>query len=409
MFWTRKRIIRFFLFLLAVAVAVTAFATAVRGWLHRDSGYYDVDYSAQTATELFDSGVHLKYYLSGSSADIRAKLREVQGAYSDQLLWISRQMDAKNTYEGITNLASLNAAPGEWVEIGEALEKVLRDAKDRTAQRGPYSLFAGPLHQEWQTLRYLDEPQSRDPLNDEEEAALLAALTGFIGDGISFSLDLEAGRARLNVSEDYRAWAKEQEIDAPVLDLNLMKDAYVLHDLACAMTQMGYTAGYLYTDSGLSVLLNTAGEMAYALVGGKAGEAVEIGQVKLPSPSAFCQFTAFSLTGEKYGYYTLEQEGKTVYRHPFASALTGYPEQVILTAGVGGEMDQLPNLAEAMLSLCGCQTPDDAEKLLAGLPEGCFAAYTLQENEKDLLYALPRNGEKITLREDAGFELAVCR
>ena len=403
LFREKKNVVRLILFLLAVIVAVGTFTAGVMGYLHRDGGYHDVDYSVKTAPMLFDSGIHLKYYVSGSSAQIRAELKEVQDVYSDTLLRLYQQLDAEQRHDGITGLADLNAAPGEWVQVDAVLESSLRDALERTQAGQGYSVYAGPLYREWRTLRYLEEPERFDPANSPEERAILEQLAAFLGDPSAFSLEIEEGRARLTVSEAYRAWAKENEIDAPILDFGLLRDAYLLDRLAEYMRYRGYTSGYLYTDSGLSLQMALDGDTSYQLLGLKDGEAAAAGAVTLPSPSAFCQFTAFSLTNEKYGYYTLEQGGAVLYRHPMIDMQTGDVRQVLLTAALGGKMTALCDLAYDMILLNECADQAEVNAFLEGLPAGAFASYTLQNDEKPTLYVRNGSGAVFTEQAESGF------
>lgn len=396
MFRNKKQLIRLILFILVVIIAMGSFTIGVIQYLHRDSGYYDVEYSAQTKPTLFESGVHLRYYAEGGSAQIRTEVREVQSAFSDALLWIYQQLDEKHTYEGVTNPASLNAAPGEWIEISKELEAVLREALKYTQAGEGYSLFSGPLHREWEILRYLDEPGDFDPLNSPEERDILDRLTAFISQPDTFSLEIEDGKARLTVSEAYQSWAEEAEIAAPILDLNLVKDAYLLQYTARSLWERGYTAGYLYTDSGLSILLNPTGETAYQIPGCLDGEAVAAGEISLPSPSAFCQFTACPLKDEKYGYYAVEQNGNTVYRHPWIDVLSGDTRQVLMTAALGGRMEQLPELTYQMIRLTCCPDQAVVDDALNALPENVFGAYTLIAEKDPMLY-VRSNGTAISL------------
>ena len=378
MFKEKKTIVRLIVFLLAAVIAVGSITMGVTGLLHRDSGYYDVDYTPEGKATLYGSGVHLKYYADGGSSDIRLKINEVQKAYTDALLYIYRLLDETNTYESFVNIASLNAAPGEWLPIDENLNAALKGALEYTARNQGYSVFAGAVWQEWQTLLYLDEPQEKDPANDSEEADILRRLAEFLADPASFHLELADGKARLTVSEAYQNWARENEIDAPVLDLNLMKEAYLLQYVADTMTRQGYTAGYLYTDSGLSAALNLNGEMSYRLYRVKDGAPVEAGETKLPSPSAFCQFCAVPLNSEKYGYYTVTRDGSTLYRHPHFDCRTGEVHQLLMTAALGGRLDRLPDLAYTMTALTACATRREADALLSALPSNAFSDYSFQ-------------------------------
>jgi hypothetical protein len=396
LFRERKNIVRLILFLLAVGIAAGAFANGVLGIGRRESGFNAVDYTMQGKSVLYDSGVHLQYYAEGDGGAIKQKLNEVQKLYTDLLLRGYMLLDAEHTYENCPNIASLNAAPGEWVTLDPDLTAILRDALERTERGEGYSVFSGALHREWRTLRYLEDASSADPLNDREEKRLLGEMADQIAAPGAFALEIEDGRARLAVGEAYRAWAEENEIDAPALDLNLLHDAYLLELTAKGLSARGYTDWYLYTDSGLSVLTAPSGEMVYGL---PAVEGREMGEIKLASPSAWCAFTAFAPEDTKYGYYTVDKEGKRYLRHPYVNTRTGDIEYVILTAALGGTKQSAVDLAYGMILLTSAPSPDEACALLTAFPEEMFAAFTLQDDAEHRLHTSAAGAGRVKLNE----------
>ena len=375
MFKDKKLVWRLVGFIAAVIVAVYAFTNGVLQLGHKDSGYYDVGLTAEGGAVLFGSGAHLLHYAEGSSSDIRQELSAVQKTFTDALLRAYQLLDAEHTYTGLVNIASLNASPGEKLQVPSALYAVLQDASARMARGEGYHLFAGALYREWQTLRYLEEPQEADPLNDPDEAERLAAITKAVNRPGAIRLELsEENAAALIVSPEYAAFAEELEIEGPILDLNLLHDAYLLDMTAAVLQNQGIT-GYLYTDSGCSIWLES-GDTRYTLYGADGAA----GTVKWPSPSAFCQFTAYSLEDNPYGYYRVGD----ILRHPFIDPVLGAPRDVLLTAALAGGFRDLPDLAYELAILC--MQPDQAgvETRLAALPENVFYAYLYQGEDAEL-------------------------
>ena len=389
----KKRLIgRLIAFIIALIVAVSAFTIGVLQLGRRESGYYDVGMTAEGNVALYGSGIHLIYYADGNSSAIRQRLNEVQKVFTSILLHNYRLLDAHNTYEGYVNIASLNAQPGQPLALGEDLFAVLSDALSRQQQSGAYNLFSGPLHDEWRTLRYLEAPADFDPLVNAEEAALLAEITAAVNGRYALDLTLSAEdrTAALQVDPAYLQWAQAREIDSPLLDLNLLHDAYLVSLTARDLVQRGYTMGYLYAESGVSVTLEQTGEMAYSLYG-YAGEPLVLGSVTLPSPSAFCQFSAFSLTNEPYNYYMIDNGQKTALRHPYVDVRSGGYNDVLMTAVLGAERSSLVDLAHHMIELNALPDQAAVEQYLAGLPQAVYAAYTLQADSPPVLYE--RNGQ----------------
>ena len=371
----KKLILRLLGFIAAVIVAVYAFTNGVLQLGHKDSGYYDVGLTAEGSAVLFGSGAHLLHYAEGSSSDIRQELNAVQKGFSEALLRAYQLLDAEHTYAGMVNIASLNETPGEKMQIAPALYAVLADAAARMQRGEGYNLFAGALYHEWQTLRYLEEPQEADPLNNADEAERLAAITEMVNRPGAITLDLsEENAAALVISPEYAAFAAEQELEGPTLDLNLLHDAYLLDMTAAVLENQGIT-GYLYTDSGCSIWLES-GDTRYTVYGADGAA----GTVKWPSPSAFCHFTAYPLEETVYGYYRV---GDTL-RHPFIDPMLGVPREVLMTAALAGSRQSLTDLAYELAILC--MQPDRAgvEGRIAALPEAVFYAYLYQGEAENL-------------------------
>ena len=379
---------RIIAFVLAVGIAIASFTIGILQYSHRDAGYYDVGYTNTVNAETYDSGVHLLYYAEGGSSAIRQQLNEVQKAFSDDLLQYYRILHAENSYEGLNNIAALNAAPSQALKVDSALYAVLKDAYARYELQEGYHLFSGALHAEWRDIRYLEEPQQADPLLNEDEAELLEELTALLSKMELFSLEFDDTNSTvtLQVGEEYLKWAEQKEITAPVLDLNLLHDAYLLQLVAMRMTAQGYTDGYLYTESGISIALGKQGDMEYSLyVNGEDGIETAAA-VALPQPAAFCSFTTVSPTDERYRFYRVELDGKVYYRHPYVDVKSGSFTDVLMTAALGGTADQTVDLVYVMAILNSLESEDDVAAYVKALPQGIFSAYTLQDDAERILY-----------------------
>ena len=337
----RKLYIRIILFVLAVAVAAGAFGLGVSSLGKREEGWYDIDYTDQTKAVLYASDVRLTYHLSGTSGEIRQRTTALSRAYSEALLKYYKLLDAENVYDDSVSIASISAADGQPVAVDEALYAVLEDALARTERGEGYSLFSGALHAEWEGIRYLEEPADFDPLNNMDERERLTALTEMTNrDGLfSLVLDEDGHTAAFSAGDDWRRFADENEISASPLDLNLMRDAYLLDLTGRALIEAGFTDGYLYTDAGLTYILGGEGPYyADVLAPDGAGGVMAAGTLAVPSPGAACRTTA-AATEKTYGWYAIEREGRTYLRHPWLDARTGdFPGGALTAALVSGDM-----------------------------------------------------------------------
>ena len=379
-FREKKNLVRLIAFILAAGFAVFAFTYGVVQFAHRDPGYYDVGRTPDADAVAYGSGAHFLWYAEGNSNAIRRGLNTVQKAWSAALIYAYKLLDANTLYENFTNIASLNAAPGQPLTVSEDLFAVLSDAKQRMEEEKAFSLFAGPLFKEWTTLRYLETPEDFDPLRDPDEAELLRAITEMINTPGMFSLELTApDQATLVISPVWHEFAAGHETEGPVLDLNLMHDAYLLDLIARELKKQGYTKGYLYTDSGCSIWLEEKADSTYTLYRPDGDSVTRDRDIPYPSPSSYCMFTAFPLNEETEGYYQLTENGKTVYRHPFINAATGEPGNLLLSAGIAGGPEDLPDLTAKMIELTAMTAEEDVKAFAEKLPETRRFEYILQQ------------------------------
>ena len=104
---------RLILFILFAVLAVGSFTYGVIQLGRRESGYQTIETRDAYGDVLFRSGLTLRYWAEGTSADIRELTGRVSGVYSDSLYSHFRLLDPDQTWEGVTNLASLNRNPGQ--------------------------------------------------------------------------------------------------------------------------------------------------------------------------------------------------------------------------------------------------------------------------------------------------------
>ena len=193
-------------FVLAFLAALTAFSLALTGIGRKEEGYYQIEANPDEEAFLYASGVAFVYQFQGSSSDIRSALNELKNYYSVALKRAYILLDPVNTYEGYVNLATLNQHIGEDLEVSEELYNVLTDAARRTAAGEGYSMFAGAVYSEWNSILMLDDPERFDPVNDPEEARRLERLGAMADREDLFSLEIVdeiRHIIRLNVAEEY--------------------------------------------------------------------------------------------------------------------------------------------------------------------------------------------------------------
>ncbi len=403
----KKTKVRLILFILAFVIAVGSFTVGVLSLGHRESGWYEVDPTAEAYAVTYDSGVHLLYYAEGRSGDIRQRINAAQQVFSESLARYDKLLDARNEYDDAVSIASISAAGGEPVVIGETLYGVLSDALEKTGEAKGYSLFAGALWREWETLLYLDDPLDFDPINNPDEAERLAALTEAINRPESFELCLsedDGYTAALVLSPAYREMEEAYEIDAPALDLNALREAYLLDLVAGDMAEKGMTDGYLYTDSGLTALLSGGRDYRFDVYGLEEGKPMRVASLSVGEPAVVCQCAAFAISGGSNGAYAVDEDGVAYLRHPRFDARTGGFHDVLLNAVLVSGERRAADLAFEGLALHGLDSRSAVEAELAAQGGETAAAWLWQGDEK-ALYANEAATARLSMDPAGGYRL----
>ncbi len=330
--------LRIVLFVLALLVAIGAITYGVSELGKKAPGYYRIEATADEELLLLDGRVNFQYVFKGSKSEINAEMRQLQALYCASLRSNSRLLDAENTYTGVINLAEINANPGREMMVSGELFEVLVDALALTREEQGYSLFAGPLRAEWNSLLILADPEPFDPAADPDEAERLARLSALVSDLSNFSFEIvdpQKHTVRFDFSDRLRECMRELELDCPVLDLNLLHDAYLLRLIARDLEAQGYTNGCLTAASGVTLSLSghNGGDLEYSVIGFDGEYCESAATLPMEAGSAYSLLRAFALDGEAYGYYTAETDGGTVYRHPNVP-VSGECPAVLFSVGV---------------------------------------------------------------------------
>ena len=316
---------------IALAVAVFAFTYAVVRIGHKDPGYQTIEAKADAEALTYNKAVAFRYWFGGSSNDIKRGINALTEVYTPILAAAYKQLDHQNEYSGCNSIASLNRNQGSVVALSKELYSVLKDAYGRTVENNGYNMFAGDLYAEWESILILEEPDTFDPANNPDQAARISAIASMVSDLSNFSLEFVDDNectVRFSVSEEYKRFCKEFEIESVPLDLNLLHDAYMLRWIADALFDEGCRTGYLYTAEGLVLCLDPSGTLSYDMYTLENGRETAYASVNLEDPFSATTFTAFGM-GSLYGYNL-----GNLYRHLYFDVRTGDFTNILMSATV---------------------------------------------------------------------------
>ena len=392
--------LRFVLFLLALVIGITAFGIAFYQFANREPGYYEITATQDESAPTYANGFHLYCDFDGSSKEIKSDLRETELIYTESLGRIRRLLDAQNTYEGYTNLATLNAHLDEDVALPVELYTVLTETFRKGEEYGFYANDA-LLRGLWQSLLYLEDPSSFDPSVNETERERIEAIAALVNEPGAVTLtvvDTSNYVVRLSVSDALRQAIETYEVNVPVIDLGVLGEAYALKYVAGKLTAAEYTHGYLVTDSGLSVLLrDTAnGELPICVL--DDGVVYEAGTIAVKSGTACASLRTFDAE-DVQGYYVIDG----VRRHPYLCA-NAEPNRDL--SAVWTVSDDIVDATWTALRLYYGE-PGSAAERLAALPQNTQAVLVLLDNPH-VLYATPALSDSLTPNESEGFAKAAA-
>ncbi len=374
-------------FVVAVIAAVGFLTYGIVMIGHKDEGYQTVEPDAVDDTVVYSGNLKFEYYFTGSSSEIKRSMNELRQKYGIAVNRIVKLFDADTEYDDFNNIHTVNTNIGKAVRVNTELYAVLEDAYAKTKENRGYNMFAGALYKEWNSILVLEDPAEYDPLNNKKEAERIKNISEMVNDLNNFELvfDKDAQTVKLVVSGKYKAFSNENELsDAPIIDLNLLYEAYEIKTVSESLGTDGYKNGYFTSSGGLSVSLSENDHDAvYDLLFYNNGAVQSAANAKMTKGSVLSQFRAFAYNDKEYYYYTVEMNGKTYRRNPFLTA-GGEFNDVIMSSYVLSDSLSVVDTCYANIVLHAQKTAADvaseAEKLNAAV------AYILQNDAKPTLY-----------------------
>lgn len=395
-------VLRIILFCLVFVIAVTAFSKAVVGIGYKEPGYYDIETNTVEDALLYNKGITFTHYFDGESDKIKKELLAAKDVYSEVLSRAYKLLDPKNTYDGFVNIAYLNSHLGEDVEISDELFAILTDAYDKTLEKSGYNMFAGAVHSAWNSILVLEDPEEFDPLNDPDEGARISGIAKMTAELEHFEftvVDADRYIVRFDVSDEYLAYLEECEAEPVILDLNVLHDAYMVSMVRDTVEEKGFNRGYI-TCGGLTVSLSKHEAGAYCLYAMDEDGICTAASVPVTAGSVCSERRAFAFSDSELGYYSIENNGRTYYRHPNFAVDTGEFADVLMTSYVISTCGNIVDACYYNTVLNAMPDLYSAAKF-AGNHHDYIIAYTIQSGDNVIF---TNNPNAITL-EDADYVL----
>ena len=246
--------LRFVITVIAVIVAVAAIGYGVHSCVSAEKGWQVI--TSDTAAMSCTSSFTFIYNVGNNGGSPTVENRAVKMAYGNAAINAYRLFET-SAEDG--ELKKINKNVGVDVEIDPSLYSALKTM----LEMGGRTLYYAPYHERYEVLFGADrddEAAAFDPEKNADTAALFDKLSKFIIDPASVSLSLKGNNTvRLDVSEEYKTFAADNDIDSFV-GFSWLKNAFIADYIADFVASTGYSSGYLVSNDGFYRDLGAAGK-----------------------------------------------------------------------------------------------------------------------------------------------------
>lgn len=200
-----------------------------------------------------------RYCLGEGDKSATAEYKALTRCYSEAVTKAFQLFTGNVEYENICNVYAINRHPNQELTVDEALYQ----AFSRVQRSGDRRLYLGPVYEQYRGLFSCTEEYQTvefDPRQNPSIEAYFGTVAAFANDPDAVDLELLGeNRIFLKVSEEYLAFAEENEIES-FIDFDWMKNAFIIDYLADTLTDYGFRLGYLTSIDGFTRNLDPRGE-----------------------------------------------------------------------------------------------------------------------------------------------------
>ncbi len=376
--------LRLVITILAFIVAVVAFTIGVLSIGRKTPGHQVIEAKVDAEALTYNKAVTYKYYMEGSSNQIKKEVVALEEVYTPILAAAYKELDAYNTYTGHVSIATINRNIGKNVSVSPELYAVLKDAYSRTLEKKGFNMFAGALYSQWRSIQILTDPEDFDPAFNSDQAKRISDIAQEVSDLSNFNLEFlddSACTVRFSVSPGYQTFCKEYEIDAPALDLNVLKDAYMLKMISDGLLKAGYSLGHLSTPEGMALNTSDRGSLGYSMYTLEVGREIAYATIDIDGVFSGTTFTAFGM-GSDYGY-SIDANGRKLYRHLYFDSRTGEFSDILMSLTVISHDTDIVEDVYQSLIMNTLKTEEAVASYAASLEKGGRIVSYILQSAKD--------------------------
>ena len=239
--------LRIVLLVLAIAIAIGAFAYGISSALSTKPGWAEIE--ASTSGLNCSEDFVLSYNLGAGETSATAESKALKLLYGQLTENAYQIFDNGFESEDVHNIRYVNSHINEEITVEPALHKAL----SAIAGSGNRSIYLAPVYALYLPLLLCENDISAaqcDPQKQPEILEFISQTAAFANNPDMINIEiLDGQKLVLRVAQEYLTFAEQNEISY-FLDFSWMTNAFIADYIADALIENGYTNGYLASHDG---------------------------------------------------------------------------------------------------------------------------------------------------------------
>lgn len=228
-----------------LVIGVVGITVGIMNLLNKETGWQRVQVTTQERS--CNENFILQYHFTGSGAEATAVNQKLQAVYGEACVKAYQVFTPDEEIAGVGNVYYVNQNPNKAIAVDPILYAAFEKLEDK-----PW-LYLGPAYAHYYNV-ILSADESMvdvlDPMVSEEAKSYVEKIADFAGDRQAVSLELLGdNQVILHISEDYLAFAAEEEIEN-FIDFGYLTNAFIIDYLAQTLIAQNLTEGYIVSADG---------------------------------------------------------------------------------------------------------------------------------------------------------------
>lgn len=290
--------LRLILIILALAIAAGAFYYGFHQLFSVESGWTMLEADGSSGLNV-SADFQLQVELGAGAEAPLTERKRLTTVYSDATRKAYTLYTTQEYVADVNNLWYINHHPGEEIRVDEKLYRALNNS----LSAGNW-LYLGPVYEVWDSVWFSqtdEEAVAADPRKDAELGGFITRIAGYITSG-DIRLELrDNNTVFLNISDECRAFGEEYGITRWV-DFGWQRNAYIIDDLAEALTASGWNRAVLSSKDGFIRCMDGRQDFALKILADSDGGVKQIAQAEYKGPAALMVLVPGPGGDRRYSY-----------------------------------------------------------------------------------------------------------